>query len=93
MVKGIARPQGAAASSSAGAAPQHLPTMTAGQNPADPLTQLNGHMGHGVMAGLNPFADLGVNPQDPNFVREASRLAMLSDVERRWRSSWTRPPL
>ncbi|KAI9441010.1 hypothetical protein H4582DRAFT_1940935 [Lactarius indigo] len=35
----------------------------------DPLTQLNSHMGYGVMAGLNPFADMGVNPNDPNMVR------------------------
>lgn len=43
--------------------------MQAGQNPHDPLTQLNGHMGYGLMAGLNPFADLGLNPNDPNMVR------------------------
>lgn len=64
MVKGAARPAGAAAQSSS--AP--LPTMQAGQNPTDPLTVLNGPMGHGVMAGFNPFATMGVNPTDPNMV-------------------------
>jgi hypothetical protein len=43
--------------------------MQAGQNPHDPLTQLNSHMGYGAMAGLNPFADMGLNPNDPNMVR------------------------
>ena len=43
--------------------------MQAGQNPSDPLTLLNSHMGHGVMAGFNPFEGLGVNPNDPNMVR------------------------
>ena len=43
--------------------------MQTGQNVHDPLTQLNSHMGYGAMAGLNPFADLGVNPNDPNMVR------------------------
>jgi hypothetical protein len=42
--------------------------MQAGQNPHDPLTQLNSHMGFGAMAGLNPFADMGLNPNDPNMV-------------------------
>jgi ubiquilin len=42
--------------------------MAAGQNPSDPLTQLNSHLGHGVMAGFNPFANMGVNPNDPNMV-------------------------
>ncbi len=65
MVKGAAR-SGAAAQSST---PQQLPTMQAGQNPHDPLTQLNGPMGFGLMAGLNPFAELGLNPNDPNMVR------------------------
>lgn len=45
--------------------------MQAGQNPHDPLTQLNGHMGFGAMAGFNPFADMGVNPNDPNMVCSA----------------------
>ena len=47
--------------------------MQTGQNVHDPLTQLNSHMGYGVMAGLNPFADMGVNPNDPNMVRSFSR--------------------
>jgi ubiquilin len=42
--------------------------MQTGQNVHDPLTQLNSHMGYGLMAGLNPFADMGVNPNDPNMV-------------------------
>jgi ubiquilin len=42
--------------------------MQAGQNPSDPLTQLNTHRGFGAMAGLNPFADMGLNPNDPNMV-------------------------
>lgn len=65
MVKGAARNAG---STSSGAPPQALPTMQAGQNVHDPLTQLNGHQGYGLMAGLNPFADMGVNPNDPNMV-------------------------
>lgn len=65
MVKGVARNAAAASTS----APQPLPTMQAGQNPSDPLTLLNGHMGHGFMAGFNPFEGLGVNPSDPNMVR------------------------
>lgn len=43
--------------------------MQTGQNVHDPLTQLNSHMGYGAMAGLNPFAEMGVNPNDPNMVR------------------------
>ena len=43
--------------------------MQTGQNPQDPLTQLNSHLGFGAMAGFNPFADMGVNPNDPNMVR------------------------
>jgi hypothetical protein len=66
MVKGVSR-AGAAASSQP-AAPQPLPTMQAGQDPHDPLTQLNSHQGYGLMAGLNPFADMGLNPNDPNMV-------------------------
>jgi ubiquilin len=42
--------------------------MQAGQDPSDPLTQLNSHMAHGLMAGFNPFADLGLNTNDPNMV-------------------------
>jgi ubiquilin len=48
--------------------------MQTGQNVHDPLTQLNSHMGYGLMAGLNPFADMGVNPNDPNMVRISVRL-------------------
>ncbi|TCD63177.1 hypothetical protein EIP91_005874 [Steccherinum ochraceum] len=65
MVKGAVRNAG----SSASAAPQALPTMQAGQNVHDPLTQLNSHQGYGLMAGLNPFADMGVNPNDPNMMQ------------------------
>jgi ubiquilin len=43
--------------------------MQTGQNPHDPLTQLNSHLGFGAMAGLNPFADMGLNANDPNMVR------------------------
>jgi hypothetical protein len=47
--------------------------MQTGQNVHDPLTQLNGHLGFGNMAvaGLNPFADMGLNPNDPNMVGPA----------------------
>ena len=70
MVKGVARSSGGPSSSSgASSTPQQLPTMQAGQNVHDPLTQLNGHMGFGAMAGLNPFGELGLNPNDPNMVR------------------------
>lgn len=49
----------------------------------DPLTQLNSHMGFGAMAGLNPFGEMGLNPNDPNMVSasffgvEAQRVAAL----------------
>lgn len=66
MVKGISR--SGASSSQQSSTPQALPTMQAGQNPHDPLTQLNSHMGYGAMAGLNPFADMGLNHNDPNMV-------------------------
>lgn len=72
MVKGAVRATNASNSSSTtagGVAPQQLPTMQAGQNVHDPLTQLNSHLGYGAMAGLNPFADMGLNPSDPNMVR------------------------
>ncbi|EIN03536.1 hypothetical protein PUNSTDRAFT_109298 [Punctularia strigosozonata HHB-11173 SS5] len=74
MVKGAARSAGGtSASTSTGAAPTPapLPTMQAGQNVHDPLTQLNGHLGFGNMAvaGLNPFADMGLNPNDPNMIQ------------------------
>ncbi|KAH7100150.1 hypothetical protein BKA62DRAFT_707761 [Auriculariales sp. MPI-PUGE-AT-0066] len=71
MVKGNPRPLGGssfAGPAAAAAGAPAVPAMAAGQNPADPLTQLNGPMGHGVMAGLNPFAGMGVNPGDPNMM-------------------------
>ncbi|KAI9566340.1 ubiquitin-domain-containing protein [Boletus coccyginus] len=66
MVKGSARP---APSGSSNAPPPQIPTMQAGQNPADPLTLLNGYMGHGLMAGFNPFTELGINQHDPNMLQ------------------------
>jgi ubiquilin len=42
--------------------------MATGQDPRDPLTTLNGPMGHGVMGNFNPFQGMGVNLGDPNFV-------------------------
>ncbi|KAJ3481780.1 hypothetical protein NLI96_g7435 [Meripilus lineatus] len=66
MVKGVSRSNPSNASTST---PQPLPTMQAGQNPNDPLTQLNGSQGFGLMAGLNPFADMGLNPNDPNMMQ------------------------
>ncbi|KAG8865087.1 hypothetical protein FRC20_009892, partial [Serendipita sp. 405] len=65
MVKGAPRTQ----ASTSSALPPSLPTMATGQNPSDPLTMLNGPMGHGVMAGLNPFQDMGVNINDPNMMQ------------------------
>lgn len=62
MVKGASRPAASSAS-----AQQPLPTMQTGQNPADPLTQLNSHQGFGAMAGINPFSELGLNVNDPNM--------------------------
>ena len=84
MVKGVSR-SGAGGSSSSGApaTPQPLPAMQTGQNVHDPLTQLNSHMGFGAMAGLNPFGEMGLNPNDPNMVSasflgvEAPRVAAL----------------
>jgi len=43
--------------------------MQAGQNPSDPLTQLDGPAGHGLLAGFNPFAGTGVNTNDPNMMQ------------------------
>jgi ubiquilin len=54
--------------------------MQTGQNVHDPLTQLNSHMGYGLMAGLNPFADMGVNPNDPNMVCCCTLLHFITDV-------------
>ena len=68
MVKGAARNQGVSGSTSGSALPPTLPSMATGQNPTDPLTVLNGPMGHGLMAGFNPFQGMGVNIGDPNFV-------------------------
>ncbi|KXN84286.1 Ubiquitin domain-containing protein DSK2 [Leucoagaricus sp. SymC.cos] len=64
MVKGQSRQQ----ASSSSPTPQQIPNMQAGQNIHDPLTQLNSHLGFGAMAGVNPFADLGLNPNDPNMM-------------------------
>lgn len=71
MVKGVARSGGSGGPSTAPAVPQQLPAMQTGQNPSDPLTQLNGYQGFGAMAGLNPFGDMGLNPNDPNMVRQS----------------------
>ena len=79
MVKG-SRPSPASSDSSTTPAPQQLPTMQTGQNVHDPLTQLNGHQGFGLMAGLNPFGEMGVNPNDPNMVRVCFFLVSV----RRW---------
>jgi ubiquilin len=70
MVKGVARSSGGSSGgSSTTTQPQQLPPMQTGQNVHDPLTQLNGHQGFGVMAGLNPFGELGINPTDPNMMQ------------------------
>jgi ubiquilin len=58
----------AVSSTSSQSQPQRLPNMQAGQNPHDPLTQLNSHLGYGALAGVNPFADMGLNQNDPNMV-------------------------
>jgi len=68
MVKGVNRSAGGSGSTTS-ATPAQLPTMQTGQSVHDPLTQLNSHLGYGAMAGLNPFADMGLNPNDPNMVR------------------------
>ena len=65
MVKGVSR----SGASTSAPAPPPVPTMQTGQNIHDPLTQLNGHQGFGAMAGFNPFATMGLNPNDPNMVR------------------------
>ncbi|KAG6907206.1 hypothetical protein DXG01_009986 [Tephrocybe rancida] len=71
MVKGAAPASSGASSGAAPAAAprQVLPTMQTGQLASDPLTQLNGHRGFGAMAGVNPFADMGLNPNDPNMMQ------------------------
>ncbi len=68
MVKGVSKSTGGSSSGSS-SAPQPLPAMQAGQNVHDPLTQLNSHLGFGAMTGLNPFSEMGLNPNDPNLVR------------------------
>jgi ubiquilin len=65
MVKGVSKSAAPATSST----PQALPNMQAGQNVHDPLTQLNSHMGFGAMAGINPFGEMGLNPNDPNMMQ------------------------
>lgn len=79
MVKSAARSSGNPSTS--GATPsQPLPQMQAGQNPHDPLTQLNSHLGFGAMGGFNPFADMGVNTNDPNMVRCSILCVTFPDV-------------
>lgn len=78
MVKSAARSGGNPSTSAA--PPPPLPQMQAGQNPHDPLTQLNSHLGFGAMAGFNPFTDMGVNPNDPNMVRLLRPLPKRLDV-------------
>lgn len=68
MVKGAVRSTTTSSSAQSSTA-QPLPNMQTGQNVHDPLTQLNSHMGYGLMAGLNPFADMGINPNDPNMMQ------------------------
>ncbi|KAK7027522.1 hypothetical protein VNI00_015155 [Paramarasmius palmivorus] len=82
MVKGAAR-SGASGSSTSqsSSGSQPLPTMQSGQNPADPLTQLNSHMGFGAMAGLNPFADMGLNANDPNMANGVQMQTMMNSPE------------
>ncbi|KAF8068920.1 hypothetical protein FPV67DRAFT_1097064 [Lyophyllum atratum] len=43
-----------------------------GLNVHDPLTQLNGVQRSGAMAGLNRFADMGLNASDSNVARNIS---------------------
>ncbi|KAG6889255.1 hypothetical protein C0995_002468 [Termitomyces sp. Mi166 len=74
MVKGAASSSSSSSATTStqdgGSAPrQQLPTMQTGQLPSDPLTQLNSHRGWGAMAGVNPFADLGLNMNDPNMLQ------------------------
>jgi ubiquilin len=60
--------KGAAASTAPTATPAQIPTMQTGQNPLDPLTQLNSHRAFGALGNFNPFADMGLNQNDPNMV-------------------------
>ena len=64
MVKGVAKSTNAQSSTST---PQRLPAMQAGQDFSDPLTQLNSHMAQGHLPGFNPFANMGLNLNDPNM--------------------------
>ncbi|KAH7904336.1 ubiquitin-related domain-containing protein [Hygrophoropsis aurantiaca] len=51
-------------------APPALPTMQAGQNPSDPLTMLNSHLGFGALPAVGgAMADMGVNMGDPNMMQ------------------------
>lgn len=61
MVKGALKPAPGSSSSSASTVPTNI---TAGQNPADPLTQLNSSQMFGVpgMAGLNSSAAASGGP-------------------------------
>ena len=68
MVKGVSR-SGASSSQRGTTPPQPLPTMQTGQNPHDPLIQLNSHLGYSAMAGVDLFTEMGLNPNDPNMVR------------------------
>jgi ubiquilin len=69
MVKGVSRSAASSSAQQASSTPASIPTMQAGQNPHDPLTQINGHMGFGAMAGFNPFTEMGINPNDPNMMQ------------------------
>lgn len=66
MVKGA--PRSATSPSQQPSQPPLPSSMQAGQDPQDPLTQLNSHLGFGALAGMDPFAGLGVNANDPNMV-------------------------
>ncbi|KAG2052752.1 hypothetical protein BDR06DRAFT_957470 [Suillus hirtellus] len=68
MVKGVARSNISGSQASSVPVPS-LPTMQAGQNPHDPLTQLNSHLGYGALNSFNPFAEMGLNPNDPNMMQ------------------------
>lgn len=84
MVKGAARSPAGPSSSTASALPPPgaLGSMATGQNPNDPLTVLNGPMGHGLMAGFNPFQGMGVNMNDPNMVRQNTSVVTNSEMTR-----------
>ncbi|KAG6829254.1 hypothetical protein H0H92_005134 [Tricholoma furcatifolium] len=72
LVKGAASSSSTTGTSSTtSTAPrQQLPAMAAGQSPTDPLTQLNSSRAFGgALAGFNPFADMGLNTNDPNMMQ------------------------